>query len=175
MDEKVKSLSEIMAPVEEYPTVREDDSVNDAIVALRQYLAGHRGHRSLLVTRTTDSGCERVVGILTVSEIMETVKNMTRHYDFDEVSRMAHTLDGFSRKARIYREQLLKEGFEKTVKEIISEKCLVTIDIDCTCSDAAKLMLIKNVQAVPVRSGGCVVGVIRAIDILEYISGFLAP
>ncbi len=171
MDGKIRSLSDIMVPMDEYPSVCESDSVNQAIVVLRQYLAKHKGHRSLLVQRESD---DRVIGILNVTDIMQSVKEMTRSYDFDEVSRIAHSFDGYGRKARLYREKLLREGFDKTVEEIMCGKPVVTIDVEETGSAAAKLMLTKNVQVLPVLSGDRVVGVVRFIDVLDYIAGFLA-
>lgn len=174
MDERIKPLSEIMVPIEEYPLVREDESVNDAIVALRTHLARDRGHRSLLVVRESDVEQDPIVGILTISDIMRSVKEMTRYYDFDEVSKMAHSLNGYGRKVRLYRDKLLKNGYDIRVREIMSRKCVVRVDADVTGSNAAKRMLTKNVEAIIVVSEGRSIGVIRAIDVLDYISSFLA-
>ncbi len=163
------SISELMIPVSGYPKVKEDDSLSSAIARLRQYYSEDREHRSMLVTGETEDATERIVGILRINDIMSALKHLTRSYDSDEVSRMAHSLGDYGTRMRQDKEVDLRRGFEWKVKEVMPQKPH-RVDIDQSPAETLQIMLLNNVDVLAVCQNGQIVGIIRAVDLLEYIS-----
>ncbi len=163
-----EDLASLIVPAEEYPTVDEGESVGTAITALRDYFSQHEEHRSMLVTRRGEGDDRQIVGILTVSDILAALKHHTRSYGDDEVSRMAHSLSDYGTRTRRHTEHDLRDGFDLKVEDLMPEDP-THIDASLSPADALQIMLRENAEMLLVAQGDSVVGVVRAIDLLQYI------
>ncbi|SHI69550.1 CBS domain-containing protein [Desulfofundulus thermosubterraneus] len=164
---ETKKVGEIMVPLSEYPVVYETDTLKDAIKVLRNYRAAGHEHRSLLVfSKTKKVGDEeRLVGILTTRDILNAIKKNRMLYDNTELFTMSW--------AFFYRREPLNELTVTRVGQAIRPLVDAYVQADDTVTRAIELMMTKNVNILPVFEGKKAVGIIRAIDLLDYIAGML--
>lgn len=78
-----KKIKELMIPLSEYPKVYDDDSLREAISNLKAFRTGDNRHRSVLVFSRTKkiNNEEKLVGILTVRDILNHIKGNTLCYN----------------------------------------------------------------------------------------------
>ncbi|MDQ0284965.1 CBS domain-containing protein [Desulfofundulus luciae] len=164
---ETKKVGEIMVPLSEYPVVYETDTLKDAIKVLRNYRAAGHEHRSLLVfSKTRKVGNEeQLVGILTTRDILNAIKKNRMLYDNTELFTMSW--------AFFYRREPLNELTVTRVGQAIRPLVDAYVQADDTVTRAIELMMTKNVNILPVFEGKKAVGIIRAIDLLDYIAGML--
>ncbi|MGB9803551.1 cyclic nucleotide-binding/CBS domain-containing protein [Desulfofundulus sp.] len=164
---ETKKVRELMVPLSEYPVVYETDTLKEAIRVLRDYRAAGHEHRSLLVfSREKKVGNEeRLVGILTTRDILNAIKKNRMLYDNTELFTMSW--------AFFYRREPLSELTVTRVGQAIRPLVDAYLQADDTVTRAVELMMTKNVNLLPVFEGKKAVGIIRAIDILDYISSML--
>lgn len=170
-----KKVSDMMIPISEYPVIYGSDSLNDAIIMLKNNFAKEKGHRSLLVFCKVQKvqGEERLIGILTVGDILRTLKKITKSYGIDEMMDIAMSFNAYDKDARIKQEKIMSEGFSTKVKDSMRPMVDAFIQSNQEISDAIVLMMTNNVYVIPVFEGKKAVGVLRAIDILDYIGDML--
>ena len=170
---QVRAVRDLMVPISEYPIVKESESFNHCLMVLRDCLKSDKSHRSLLVQRGISLHKDRVT-VITVRNIMRAIKEITRSYDFDELSRIAHSMEDYDVKSRFYKQRLLTRGFLMSVGELMRDAPRVSVAADVTPSVATRLMLVKNLDAIPVHDEADeVIGVIRSIDVLQYTAELL--
>ncbi len=164
---ETKKVRELMVPLSEYPVVYETDTLKDAIKVLRNYRAAGHEHRSLLVfSKTRKVGNEeQLVGILTTRDILNAIKKNRMLYDNTELFTMSW--------AFFYRKEPLNELTVTRVGQAIRPLVDAYVQVDDTVTRAIELMMTKNVNILPVFEGKKAVGIIRAIDILDYIAEML--
>lgn len=164
---ETKKVRELMVPLSEYPLVYETDTLKDAIKVLRNYRAAGHEHRSLLVfSKTKKVGNEeQLVGILTTRDILKAIKKNRMLYDNTELFTMSW--------AFFYRKEPLNELTVTRVGQAIRPLVDAYVQADDTVTRAIELMMTKNVNILPVFEGQKAVGIIRAIDILDYIGEML--
>lgn len=169
-----KRVHELMIPISDYPIVYDTDSLNHAILVLKEYLAQNKGHRSLLVfSQTKKVGIdEELVGILTVGDITKTMKQFTMSYSPEEMMEIALQFDR-RKTVTFYKEKFLKRGYEITVADTIKPLVHAFVRPDQSATEALYTMLKNNVQVMPVLEGTRFVGIIRAIDMLDFIGDIL--
>ncbi|AGL00683.1 CBS domain-containing protein [Desulfoscipio gibsoniae] len=162
MPEK-KMVKDLMLPVTEYPRIYDTDSLKDAIMALKEFMATGKKYRSLLVFSKTKkvNNEEQLVGILTVRDILNCIKNNTLSYDGPELFGMSW--------ARFYHKDPLKKPLVTKVGDMVRPLVQAFIQSDQNVTDAIRLMITKNVNILPVFKGQRAVGIIRAVDLLDYI------
>jgi CBS domain-containing protein len=162
-----KKVKELMVPLSEYPVVYDTDSLNEAILVLKKYMAGGKGHRSLLVFSKSKKvgGEEQLVGILTVRDILNAIKANTLSYNGAELFEISWS--------RFYHRDPLKKPFITKVGDVIRPLVQAFVQSNQDVTDAIRLMMTKNVNLLPVFEGKKAVGVIRAIDLLDYIGEML--
>ena len=173
--DNLKKVSDMMIPMSDYPVIYGSDSLNDAIIMLKKNFAKEKGHRSLLVFCKVQkvSGEERLIGVLTVGDILRTLKKMTNSYGVDEMMDIAMSFNAYDKDMRSKQEKIMSEGFSTKVRDSIRPMVNAFIQSEQEISDAIVLMMTNNVYVIPVFEGKKAVGILRAIDILDYIGDML--
>lgn len=159
-----KKVKELMVPISEYPVVYDTDTLKDAIKVLKNYLAENKGHRSMLVLKKEGTG-EKLEGILTVRDILNTIKRKTMSDDNDDVFTMSWS--------RFYHHGSLGKSVTTKVSEAIRPLVTEFVQSEQDVSDAIRILMAKNINILPVFEGEKPVGIVRAIDILDYIGDLL--
>ena len=160
-----KSVMEVMIPIEEYTTLKGEQTVKDAIFSLKESFTAkvstsrimETGHRSILVFDERN----RVQGILAILDLLEGV--MPAYLTAPKPS-MADSIQYspmfwvgmFTREV----EELAK----KKIKDIMSPAPL-TIDGESNLMEAAGMMIENRARRLAVVRTGEVVGVIREQDL----------
>ncbi|MBE3587210.1 MAG: CBS domain-containing protein [Thermoanaerobacteraceae bacterium] len=163
-----KKVRELMIPLSEYPAVYETDTLKEAIKVLREYRAAGHSHRSLLVFSRTKKvmGEEMLVGILTTRDILNAIKKNKMIYDGSELFTMSWAM--FYHRGSLEKLTIIKVG--QAIRPLVD----AYVQVDDTVTRAIELMMTKNVNILPVFAGKKAVGIIRAIDLLDYMAEMLA-
>ena len=160
-----KSVLEVMIPIEEYTTLKGEQTVKDAIFSLKESFTSkvstsrimETGHRSILVFDERD----RVQGILSILDLLEGI--MPAYLSAPKPS----TADSIQYSplfwAGMFTRQV-KELAKKKIKDIMSPAPL-TIDGESNLMEAAGMMIENRARRLAVVTSGEVVGVIREQDL----------
>lgn len=172
---KTKKIEEVMIPISEYPVIYGADSLNEAILMLKNNFAKDKGHRSLMVFCKVKKveGEEKLIGIITVGDITRAMKKITRSYDDKEMMSIAMSFSGYDKNARNQQEKIMEEGYSVKIRDNMRPMVNAFVQSDQTIDDALQLMMTNNVHVLPVFTGKKAVGVLRAIDILDFIGDVL--
>lgn len=164
---ETKKVRELMLPISEYPVVYDTDTLKDAIKTLKNYLAEGKEHRSLMVFSKTRKigGEDELVGILTVRDILNTMKRNKMCYENTELFTLSW--------AFFYHKDPVRECTVTDVGRVVRPLVKAFIQADETVTRAIELMMTKNVNILPVFEGKKAVGVIRALDLLDYIGDMI--
>lgn len=164
---ETKKIEALMVPLAEYPVVYDTDNLKDAILVLKKYLAGGKGHRSLLVFSKSKKvgGEEQLVGILTVRDILNAIKANTLTYNGAELFEISWS--------RFYHRDPFQKTLITKVGDVIRPLVQAFVQSDQDVAAAIRLMMTKNVSLLPVFEGKKAVGVIRAIDLLDYLGAMI--
>ena len=150
-----KKVKDFIVPLTKYPAIYDTNTMEDAIRIIKCYLNEGKGYmyRSLLVfSETRKMGNEEeLVGILTIRDILNTIKRDNSRYDSESIRESAAT----------------------NVSQIIRPLVDAYIQSDQDVASAINLMMSKKVNILPVFEGRKAVGVIRSVDILGYIEEIL--
>lgn len=157
---ETKKVKELMVPISEYPVVYNTDTLKDAIMVLKTYLVESKEHRSMLVLKREGTE-EKLAGILTVRDILNTIKGKTMSYDKDEFFSMSWS--------RFYHKGSLGTSVTTKVEDAIRPLVTEFVQAEQDVSDAIRIMMTRGINILPVFEGEKPVGIIRAIDILDYI------
>lgn len=152
-----------MVPVSEYPVVYNTDTLKDAIKVLQTYLGEHKEHRSMVVLSRKGTE-EKIVGILNVRDILFALKAKTMCNEDD--------IDYTMSWSRLYHVGSLCTVIT-TVGEAINPLVTESVQSEQDVSDAIRILMTNNINILPVVEGEKLVGIIRAIDILDYIGDLL--
>lgn len=162
---QVKKVKELMVPISEYPVVYNTDTLKEAIKILKANIGATKEHRSMIVFQRVESG-EKIVGILTVRDILYAIKGKTMNYDSNELLEMSW--------GKFYHKSSLDDIVTIKVGESMRRPLVADfVQIDETVSDAIRILMTNNINILPVFDGEKAVGIIRAIDILDYIGELL--
>lgn len=160
-----KRVKDIMTPIEEYSTVRVDNTVKDAIAVLKKSfcpddLTTGKGHRSILVL----DGHGDLVGVLTLRALLKAVEPQ-----FIKVDQWA---------VPVFWEGLFtdrcREEAAKEVKDIMVPVKLISLDADDTIIKAVHAMIKHKLGSLPVVKNGTVAGMVRITEIFHEISNLVA-
>lgn len=164
---ETKAVRELMLPITDYPLVYEDDTLKDAIKVLKFHMAEGKEHRSLLVfSRTKKVGNEeQLVAILTVRDILNTIKRNRMLYENTELFTMSWAFFYHKTPLEHYTVTKVGQSARPLVKAFLQDEDSVT--------RAIELMMTQNVNLIPVFKDKKAVGIIRALDILDYIGDML--
>lgn len=171
----LKKVEEVMIPISEYPVIYGADSLNEAIIMLKANYAKDKGHRSLMVFCKVQKvqGEEKLIGIITVGDIIRAMKKITKSYDVKEMMSIAMSFSGYDKSVRSQQEKIMKEGYSIKVRDNMRPLVQAFVQSDQPLSEAIQVMMTNNVHVVPVFTGKKAVGVLRAIDILDVIGDVL--
>ena len=172
---QTKKVEEVMVPISEYPVIYGADSLNDATIMLKTNFAKDKAHRSLMVFCKVQkvAGEEKLIGIMTVGDILRALKKMTKSYDDREMMSIAMSFGGYDRNVRSQQEKIMKEGYSVKIRDNMRPMVQAFVQSDQTLEEAINLMMTNNVQVLPVFTGKKAVGVLRAIDVLDFIGDVL--
>ena len=162
---ETKKVKELMVPISEYPVVYNTDTLKDAIKVLKNYTTASKEHRSMIVL-SREGTEEKLAGILTVRDILNTIKGKTMSYDTEELFTMSWT--------RFYHKGSLGTSVTTKVEDAIRPLVTDFVQTEQDVSDAIRIMMTKNINILPVFEEHKPVGIIRAIDILDYIGDLLS-
>ncbi len=170
-----KEVKELMVPLSAYPRVYEEDTLKDAVIELKTHHSKGNRHRTLMVYRGPSAGKsnasgdveEQLIGIITMAEILKVIKKNTMYYDKEQFSIgraffVGHRGD-YVRAAKFEELACIRAG--QFARPLPSGGILPGDSI----ARAVDLMVSENVDILPVFSGIKPIGVIRLIDILDFI------
>lgn len=161
---ETKKVKELMVPISDYPVVYNTDTLKDAIKVLKTYLVESKEHRSIIVLKREGTK-EQIVGILTVRDILKAIKAKSMCNDDNGDFTMSWS--------RFYHaDSLCNSGIIK-VTDVIRPLVTEFVQSEQDVSDAIRILMTKNINILPVFEGEKPVGIIRAIDILDYIGELL--
>lgn len=162
-------VKEFMVPISEYPVIHDEETLKDAIKTLKNYLGEGREHRSLLVFSKTRKvkGEEELIGILTVRDILNAIKRNRTGYESAELFTMSLASMGWAYLDPVGKYANIKVG--KVIRPLVS----AFIRSDENITKAIELMMNKNVNILPVFEVKKAVGIIRALDVLDFIAEML--
>jgi len=166
---EIKKVREFMVPIAEYPVVYEKHSIRIAINTLNRHHAEGKGHRTLLVFKKspTSNGYEdELVGILTLRDILNAIKRDTMSYQDGELMSIARSLQSYDLK-RAFFDDLAKS--ETTIGDVFKSVSSSSSQAEDHVYKAIDIMLTCNMDLLPVFEGKELVGIIRALDILDYL------
>ncbi|GBF34552.1 CBS domain containing protein [Desulfocucumis palustris] len=164
---ETKIVKDLMVPISEYPVVYEDLSLKEAIIILKNHLSRGKEHRSLMVFSKDKKvgGEERLVSILTVRDILNTIKRNRMIYENTELYTMSWAFFYHKTPLEQYTITRVGQAARPLVKAFLQDNDTVT--------RAIELMMTQNVNLIPVFRDKKAVGILRALDILDYIGDML--
>lgn len=86
---------------------------------------------------------------------------------------IAMSFGAYDKDVRDKQERILREGFSVKVKDSMRPLVSAFVQSDQDINEAIRVMLTNNVHVVPVFAGKKAVGILRAINILDYIGDML--
>lgn len=160
---EVKKVRECMVPLSNYPMVYETDCLRDATAVLKKYLDQGKEHRSLLVFSKSKKvgGEERLVGVLTIRDILQSIKKKTLSFSGTEAFSFSW--------AFFYNKDPLKDTLVTRVSDALRPLKESFIQADQDVNYALDQMIKFNVNMLAVFDGKKAVGIIRAVDLMKYI------
>ena len=163
-----KQVRELMVPITDYPQVFDTDSLSDAIITLRKHRETSREYRSLLVFSKTKKieGEPELVGILTIRDMLNAIRRITTDYTMGDEPFISSW-------AWFYQKKSLKDTIKINVHNARRPLVYAFIQADQSVTEAIRKMMTKNVNILPVFKGHKPVGILRSVDLLDYISEML--
>jgi len=174
--EGVKRIREIMIPVAEYPSVRDNATLRDAIRMIMGAEIQVDRKRSLPRTILVFDGIDVLVGYVRRRDIMR---------GLEPNFLVSQPLD--------YRERLFEVSIDPNLSELTFDRVVsgiksqagrpvsdvmlpfeATIDADDHVMKAIYEMVSLNVSLIPVLDGGELVGVVRSVDVFHELAGLLS-
>lgn len=166
---ETKKVKQVMVPIKGYPVIYDEDTLKDAIITLKKYLDKGKEHRSLLVFSKTRkvNGEEELIGFLTIRDILNAIKKNRTGYDNNELFSMSMASMGWAYLGPVGQYTNVK------VSKVIRPLVRVFIQAEENVTKAIELMMTNNVNILPVFEGKKAMGIIRALDILDFIGDML--
>ena len=167
----ISKANEIMIPISDYPVIYGSDTMHKAIMQLYTYHAKNQRHRSLLVFSKNQkiNGEELLIGVLTVGDILRAMKKITMSYNVDELMELAMSFKAYDKDVRNEQERIMRDGFSAKVSDSIRPLVHAFVQSGDDITKAVNLMMIHNVHVLPVFEAQRAVGILRAMDIMDYV------
>ncbi|KJS16487.1 MAG: histidine kinase [Peptococcaceae bacterium BRH_c4b] len=162
-----KQIRDLMIPISDYPVVYDTDTLKDAVLVLKKHIQSGKQHRSLVVfSRDKKIESEKqLVGILTIRDIFNVIKKnakIRKKHEYPYISWVY-----------FYQTEPLHDYLLLEVKQAIRPLITAFVQADESITKATELMMTKSVNIVPVFEKKKAVGIIRAIDLLDYIGDLI--
>ena len=160
-----KSVMDVMIPIDEYTTLRGDQTIGEAILKLKESFASkvstsrimETGHRSILVF----DGKGKVQGILAIVDLLQGIMPA---YLVQPKPSMADSIQYSPMFWRGMFARQVKDLSKKRIHEIMSPAPM-TIDCEANLMEATNMMIENRVRRLVVIKSGSVIGVIREQDL----------
>lgn len=168
-----KKVRDVMIPLADYATVTEDATVKECIEVMRRALTGSKGDIYIRCLLVLDKE-QRPRGILTLRDLIRAIEP-----GFSDPQKLAETIQWAASKPefgwdKFLDEEQARERTKKTVKDIMRQLKLITIDADAPLLQAAFLMVKHNIGRLPVTEGDRVIGMVRLNEVFMEITGAVA-
>jgi len=168
-----KAVWEIMIPIDEFTSVKEDDTVAEAVSKLKESMVPkiftsrivEKLHRSVLIFNNAG----KVQGILTVTDLLEAI--MPAYLSAPKPSMADSMVYSTIFWKGMFTNQIKNLG-QKKVSEIMSPAPF-TIDESANLMEAAHAMVANNVRRLAVVSQHEVIGVVREMDLFFEIDNMI--
>lgn len=161
----VKLVQDLMVPLYEYPQIFEDDTLEDAIKALKNSLMEGKYFRSLAVFQKKKGNIKQFMGILSERDILNTMRKNKLGFDREKLSIASAFSMGYGGRKEV--DPLNGHSCTKVGQSFkpMDENALLHTYDDIT--RARDIMVKESVESVPVFNEYRVVGVVNALDILD--------
>lgn len=156
----MKTVREIMIPLDTYPRISENSDIKEAVAALRAFFQNSgrewRGFHLLVVCDSQGNP----VGLLTMRSLLIAlgIKALAK-----DIWLKTETWSWY------FINRLQQEGGIK-VREIMRPIAAVAVDAGESVSKAASLFAAHRVNSLPVTEKGRIIGVLRTIDVFREIN-----
>ncbi|AET70160.1 CBS domain-containing protein [Desulfosporosinus orientis DSM 765] len=153
------TLGQIMVPLDEYPIVSEEESLEKAIELLTEEFKqrDNRWHNFEAVLTTNSEG--EITGMLTLRFALDAVREL-------KFPSLRHRL------AELFAEEPVKRS-PLQVKDILHPLKSRLIDISVELDEAIAFLLKHNLNSILVAKNQQIVGVVRTMDLFWYIGDVL--
>jgi len=165
-----KKVRDVMIPLADYATVTEDATVKECIEVMRRALTGGKGDTYIRCLLVLDKE-QRPRGILTLRDLIRAIEP-----GFADPQKLAETIQWAASKPefgwdQFFDEKQARERTMKTVKDVMRQLKLITVEADAPLLHAAFLMVKHNIGRLPVTEGDRVVGMVRLNEVFMEITG----
>ncbi len=171
------TVKELMVPINEYPTVFEDDTIFNAVMALEkaqaQFDKDRYRHRAILV-------CNRKKHIIGKVSQWDLIKSLEPKYD--ELGDMRSiSLSGFSQeflKSMMEQHKLFNDNLNSICNRIAGKKVKdimyqptdgEMVEADATFGEAVHALIVGHHQSLLVIEGEAIVGILRLTDVFNLL------
>lgn len=165
-----RKVRDLMIPIEKYSTIKANAMVGEAISVLQKTLEDRKAHRALLVINDAGSA----VGVLTFRDL---IKALEPHALSADIPRGSIDWLLADNDPEVYPEELFAQRSKleanKTVREIMENLNLITIQTDAPILKAVHMMVHHGVGCLPVLDGERVVGMIQINEIFREVANVI--
>jgi len=155
-----------MVPIAEYATVGEEDSLKQALFTLRDSLAS--GHRTLAVLDKNGN----LAGFLTTRTIIKALGILA--FKDNSLAGTGWNIPLVESWARFFLKSKLEQASEVKVKDVMRPVHKIFVREDNSLPEVARTILKNRVNHIPVlNKEQKVVGLIRAVDVLDIVGNLL--
>ena len=159
-----QSIREIFVPLDEYPNIRDDATLQDAFAVLYQGFTGGKRFRHVLVLNEK----RQLVGTLGLRDILRGL--FPDYLRSGELSHHAECLvPDFPALTLIWAETFQAQAetaVQRPIKDLVAP-ITARVGLDDPVTKAAYLMVIHDTSMLPVVDGDTLVGVVRIIDVFN--------
>ena len=157
---------DVMVPITEYATVGEEDSLKQALFTLRDSLAS--GHRTLAVLDKNGN----LAGFLTTRTILKTLETLA--FKDNSLAGTGWKIPLVESWARFFLKSKLEQANEVKAKDVMRPVHKIFVREDTSLPEVTRTILQNRVNHIPVlNEEQKVVGIIRAVDVLDIIGNLL--
>lgn len=165
-----KTVSDLMVPVAQFPVVKAEDSVREAVRRLAKVFLRESGDEARVRTILVVDKAQNLVGILSFTKILKSLMPEALGKLSERVRMLgisaAFAEAGFEELAEVraeFADRVMREA-EMQVMEIMT-KIKRHVEVDTPLTEAIRLKFKEDLQVLPVYQGDRLVGVLRDVDL----------
>lgn len=164
-----KHVKELMVSISDYPNIRDDSSVRDALFILRNNFEEGKGYRTILVLDEKN----QLKGLLSLGDLIRAVE--PRFLKKVQPSSYQGLAQEYPALTLIWQELFSKECKEEAKKPVkdVMVPIKATVTTDDSIAKVAYLMITTHTHVIPVIEKDKVIGVVRLVDIFNEIAGIV--
>ncbi|MEN3039497.1 MAG: CBS domain-containing protein [Candidatus Kryptonium sp.] len=161
-----KKVKDLMVPLKEYPSVKENQNLKEAFIILRKNFEEGKGYRSILVVDDKN----QLRGVLSMIDLIKAVE--PRFLKLSKPAGYQGLIQDDSTLSILWEDLFLEECqkvAQKPIKEILMP-IKATVTPNDSLTKAAFLLVSTDSRILPVIDDGKIIGVIRLVDIFKEIT-----